>query len=229
MNLPASIPPLCTGETIQFFGGCIPFNGAVMAGLIAFSAAILTVIITSTVTLWISRGTRKATSLAALKRELFDARSQRLKEKHELRMQSEISLQKFREAAREDNRKRLEKASVELQKTYNGLVALIEEGPVYKDLRMIRETAKVLDVFGDFQSTVSHYAMPTRISASSLELVDHITKILLFLSPDQTVRGDSKRIALLQPLHEELDGMYRDFRAHCRDFDSDPDSYGVTR
>lgn len=223
MSSPTQVTAKCTGEMLELFGGCIPFNGAVMAGVLGLVGVILSAL----VTLWVSRGNRKTLSLAALKRELFDARAQRRKERHDLKIERERSLIKHRESVRADNRKRLEQASIELRKSVEGTIALIEEGPVFGDLRMIKETARVLDVFGDFQTTVGHYAIPPKISVATTELISHLTRILLTLSPQQEVRSDPIRIALLAPLKDKLNVQFDGFLTLCRAFDNDPDSFTI--
>lgn len=137
-------------------------------------------------------------------------------------IESYIQLEKWREGSWQRNLSRLEQASQNLTGTTSGLVSLIDEGPYFNDARMIQETARVLDVFGDFQTSVSHFAMPAEMSALSKELVSHITKILLSLSPCQKVRNSNERQTLLAPMRDDLKSMSNLFLSKCGDFERDP-------
>lgn len=136
-----------------------------------------------------------------------------------------VQLEKWREGAWQRNLSRLEQASKNLTGTTSGLVALIDEGPFYSDARMIQETARVLDVFGDFQSAVSHFAMPAEMAELSKELVGHITQILLTLSPTQKARESQERKALLGALKMELQAMSEQFLGKCGEFERDPSAF----
>lgn len=140
-------------------------------------------------------------------------------------IESYVQLEKWREGSWQRNLTRLEQASKDLMGTTSGLVSLIDEGPVFTDARMLQETARVLDVFGDFQTSVGHFAIPVEMSGLSKELVTHITKILLTLSPSQTVRKSSERMAMLAPLRTELKAMSEMFLKRCGDFERDPSTF----
>lgn len=136
-----------------------------------------------------------------------------------------VQLEKWREGAWQRNLARLEQASKDLTGTMSGLVSLIDEGPFYSDARMIQETARVLDVFGNFQSSASHFAMPGEMAELSKELVGRITHILLTLSPNQKVRQSQERKALLGSLKAELQARSEQFLDKCGDFERDPSAF----
>lgn len=140
-------------------------------------------------------------------------------------IESYVQLEKWREGSWARTLSRLEQASEDLQGTTAGLVSLIDEGPYFSDERMIQETARVLDVFGDFQTSVSHFAMPAEMSALSKALTNHVTKILLTLSPSQDVRASAERKALLAPLRSDLRQMSDLFLSKCSDFERDPSAF----
>lgn len=140
-------------------------------------------------------------------------------------IQSYVQLEKWREGAWERNLSRLEQASKDLMGTTAGVVSLIDEGPFYSDARMIQETARVLDVFGDFQSSVSHFAMPAEMAELSKALVAQVTRILLNLSPVEKVRRSEERKVLLGSLKAELKLMSDKFLSRCGDFERDPSSF----
>ena len=140
-------------------------------------------------------------------------------------IESYIQLEKWREESWHRNLSRLEQASKDLTGTAAGIFSLIDEGPYFSDTRMIQETARVLDVFGDFQTSVSHFAIPKDMSALAKELVSHITMILLTLSPSQAVRQSAERKALLAPLRVELETIADKFLNKCGDFERDPGAF----
>ena len=159
----------------------------------------------------------------------FMAQQERVNAEAEIRIKKEIEsyvqLEKWREGSWQRNLSRLELASKDLTGTVSGLVSLIDEGPFYTDVRMIQETARVLDVFGDFQTSVSHFGMPVEMSELSKELINHVTKILLTLSPSQQIRKSDERKALLVPLRAELKIMADRFLSKCGDFERDPSAF----
>jgi hypothetical protein len=140
-------------------------------------------------------------------------------------IESYVQLEKWREGSWERNLSRLEQASKDLLGTTAGLFSLIDEGPFFSDERMIQETARVLDVFGDFQTSVSHFAMPAEMSELSKTLTNHVTKILLTLSPMQDVRASDERKALLAPLRSDLKKMSDLFISKCSDFERNPTAF----
>ncbi len=162
-------------------------------------------------------------------RQRFMAGHDRASVEAEARIKSElesyIQIEKWREESWHRNLSRLERASKDLTGTAAGLFSLIDEGPYFSDERMIQETARVLDVFGDFQSSVSHFAIPKEMSQLAKELVSHITVILLTLSPTQSVRESAERKALLAPLRAELENMADRFLGKCGDFERDPSAF----
>lgn len=162
--------------------------------------------------------------MAGQDRALADAEA---RIKHEI--ESYVKLEKWREETWQRNLTRLEQASKDLTGTTAGLVSLIDEGPFFDDVRMIQETARVLDVFGDFQTSVSHFAMPAEMSELSRELVGQVTKILLTLSPYEQVRKSDERKALLAPLRAEMKTMAAKFLSKCGDFERDPSAFFIER
>lgn len=140
-------------------------------------------------------------------------------------IESYVKLEKWREATWQRNLTRLEQASKALIGTTAGLIALIDEGPFYDDARMIQETARVLDVFGYFQTSVSHFAMPAEMSDLSKELVGQVTKILLTLSPCEHIRKSDERKAKLAPLRVGLKATSNLFISKCGDFERDPSAF----
>ena len=174
------------------------------------------------------------------KRETFESSERTLRQRFmsghdrasveaEARIKSEIEsfiqLEKWREESWHRNLSRLEQASKDLTGTAAGIFSLIDEGPYFTDARMIQETARVLDVFGDFQTSVSHFAIPKEMSELAKELVSHITMILLTLSPSQAVRQSDERKALLAPLRTELETIADKFLSKCGDFERDPAAF----
>lgn len=159
----------------------------------------------------------------------FMAQHDRAQTEAEARIKEEVKsyvqLEKWREGAWERNLSRLEQASKALLGTTSGLVALVDEGPFYSDARMVQETARVLDVFGDFQSSVNHFAMPAEMAELSRELVGQVTKILLNLSPAEKVRRSEERKLLLNPLKAELKIKSDAFLRRCGDFERDPSAF----
>ena len=136
-----------------------------------------------------------------------------------------VKLEKWREETWQRNLTRLEQASKNLIGTTAGLISLIDEGPFYDDARMIEETARVLDVFGDFQTSVSHFAIPPELSGLSKALVGQVTRILLTLSPHEKIRKSHERKAMLTPLRKELQHLSNVFVSRCGDFERDPSSF----
>jgi hypothetical protein len=174
------------------------------------------------------------------KRESFEASERSLRQRFmvghdrasveaEARIKSEveafIQLEKWREESWHRNLSRLEQASKDLTGTVSGVFSLVDEGPYFSDERMISETARVLDVFGDFQTSVGHFAIPKEMAELAKTLVSHITRILLTLSPAQAIRESAERKALLAPLREELETLSDRFLRRCGDFERDPSEF----
>lgn len=171
-----------------------------------------------------SERTLRVRFMAGQDRALVDAEA---RIKHEI--ESYVKLEKWREETWQRNLSRLEQASKNLTGTTAGLISLIDEGPFFDDVRMIQETARVLDVFGDFQTSVCHFAMPAEMSELSKELVGQVTKILLTLSPYEQVRRSTERKALLAPLRAEMKAMSAKFMSKCGDFERDPSAFFIER
>jgi hypothetical protein len=167
-----------------------------------------------------SERTLRVRFMAGQDRALVEAES-RIKNE----IESYVKLEKWREETWQRNLTRLEQASKDLTGTTAGLISLIDEGPFYNDARMIQETARVLDVFGDFQTSVSHFAMPPEMSELSKALVGQVTKILLTLSPYEPIRKSEERKALLAPLRTELKVLSNLFISKCGDFERDPSAF----
>jgi hypothetical protein len=140
-------------------------------------------------------------------------------------IESYIQIEKWREESWHRNLSRLEMANKDLSGTVAGMFSLIDEGPYFSDQRMIDETARVLDVFGDFQTSVSHFAIPREMADIAKDLVSLMTKILLTLSPLQAVRESDERKALLAPLRGALETKADLFLARCGDFERDPGAF----
>ncbi len=162
-------------------------------------------------------------------RQRFMSGHDRASVEAEARIKSEIEsfiqLEKWREESWHRNLSRLEQASKDLTGTAAGIFSLIDEGPYFTDERMIQETARVLDIFGDFQTSVSHFAIPKEMSELAKELVKHITMILLSLSPTQAMRQSDERKALLAQLRAELETIADKFLSKCGDFERDPGAF----
>jgi hypothetical protein len=165
-------------------------------------------------------------------RQRFMAGHDRASVEAEARIKSEvqayIQLEKWREESWHRNLSRLEQASKDLTGTAAGVFSLIDEGPYFSDERMIAETARVLDVFGDFQTSVSHFAIPKEMAALAKVLVSHVTRIMLTLSPSQAVRESTERKALLAPLRAEMETLADRFLDRCGDFERDPAAFLAT-
>ena len=140
-------------------------------------------------------------------------------------LQSYIKLEKWREESWKRVLERLERAHRELEQTTVGLMGLIDDGPILTNLRMIKETAKVLDVFGDFQTSVRHFSLPETIETAASEFVELATRILLTLSPLQEVRQSEERKTLLHPLKAELIQLSSTFMRLCREFERNPSTF----
>ena len=162
-------------------------------------------------------------------RQRFMAGHDRASLEAQARIKSEIEafiqMEKWREESWHRNLSRLEQASKDLTGTASGIFSLIDEGPYFTDARMIQETARVLDVFGDFQSSVSHFAIPKEMAELAQGLVSLITTILLTLSPSQSVRQCPERKALLALLRTELEAVADKFLTKCSDFERDPSAF----
>jgi hypothetical protein len=225
---------------IEILGYCISSSDAVTAAIVAAVAS------TST-TLWklwsdhaLKDARQEFESSEREARELFETSERNKREAFESRhatanleaearirknLESYISLESWRSEAWQRNLTRLEQASQQLERASAGVEALIEEGAHFSNLRMIQETAKVLDVFGDFQTSVGHFALPTEISDLARELISHITKVLLTLSPLQEVRQSLERREMLAPLKIELKTLTRRFMKICGDFEHNPSQF----
>ena len=137
-------------------------------------------------------------------------------------IESYVRLEKWREESWHRNLSRLDQASKDLMGTTAGLMSLIDEGPFLCDARMVQETARVLDVFGDFQTSVTHFAMPAEMAELSQELIRLITQILLSLSPHQAVRESADYKARLMPMRAALKRGADGYLRRCGDFERDP-------
>jgi hypothetical protein len=146
-------------------------------------------------------------------------------ERIEKNLKSYINLEEWKKTAWKSTLDRLELAHTQLKSTCAGLCSLIDDGPHFSDLRMIAETAKVLDVFGDFQSTVGHFSCPTEIAAASQDLIALSTQILLTLSPAQQVRQSRERREMLEALKQNLILKVEAFFTLCRAFQRDPSRF----
>ncbi len=214
---------------IEPFGLCISQANAVSGALVAAVASLAT----TGGKIWFDLN-------VAGRREAFERRERELREAFE-RSQSQaaadaeeriqrnvhsyVKLEKWREESWQRLLRRLEQAAQELTRTSSGLTALIDEGPHYDDLRMIQETAKILDVFGDFQSSVGHFSLPASIADASQSLVSHMTKVLLTLSPIRAVRESDERRQMLIPLKEELIRLTKSFMHLCGEFERTPTKF----
>jgi flagellar biosynthesis GTPase FlhF len=136
-----------------------------------------------------------------------------------------IQMEKWKEQSWQRNLQRLEAAVEKLNRTSAGLKSLIDYGPLYDDLKMIQEAAGVLDIFGDFQTEVGHFALPAPMAALAKNLISHITKALLTLSPTQAVRQEPDRKAQLDALKIELIALVAQFNERCGDFERNPKAF----
>lgn len=135
-----------------------------------------------------------------------------------------IQLEKWKQESWKRKLERIQKASAELDDTVSGLILLIDDGPDLGDFKMITETAKVLDVFGDFQTSAKHYSLRGPVGQSAEALIKLITQILLTLSPIQEVRRSDKKKADLLPLKAAIIDLKSDFDRLCGQIDTDPRS-----
>lgn len=201
----------CTIESLDLVIACIPFSSAVVAALVS-----------AIVSLAISVFKIQKEQAAANARKKFETEERQAREAFEAKMLVHGHLATYTTEAWNRIRTRLEEASQQLTKTQSGLISLIDDGPNFDEWKMIRETANALDVFGDFQTTVNHFALPDEIAKASRELIGHMTKILLTLSPVQEVRQSMERKALLAPLKEYLEEISKNFLTLCRQFERNP-------
>lgn len=139
--------------------------------------------------------------------------------------------QKWRFNHREGMLERLAEAKIQLDDAIGGLNALVDRGPVYGNLTMITETANTLVFYSKFSKIMKHHSFKGPLGDHAQVLVDHITKLLLTLSPEQTIRADPARIELLKPLKSRLAVLGEQFAELCRDFDHNPHKYdyGATK
>lgn len=209
--------PSCFIE-IERIGLCIGQANAV-------SGAFLTALASLIATAWRIFADRDS----AKSRQRFEAQQQLAAADAEERIQknvkSYIQLEEWRAESWKRLLARFEQAALQLASTTSGLTNLIDEGPHFADLQMIKETAKVLDVFGDFQSSISHFGLPESMAQVSSELVAHVTKVLLTLSPLQSVRQSAERRNMLNPLRDDLIRLTSQFMKLCREFESNPSKF----
>ena len=133
-----------------------------------------------------------------------------------------VRLEKWREESWHRNLSRLDQASKDLMDTTAGLMSLIDEGPFLCDARMIQETARVLDGFGAFQTSATHFAMPADMAQLSQGLIRLMTEILLALHPQQAVRQSADYQARLAPMRAALKRDADGYLRRCGDFERDP-------
>ena len=225
---------------IEPFGLCISQANAVSGAFLTAIASLLGTVWKTYADKGIANQRQAFEASEQEKRQVFEAAEREARENFEQsqstasdntqervqqNLESYIKLEKWREESWQRVLARLEKASQELQKTASGLTTLIDEGPHFDDLRMIKETAKVLDVFGDFQTLVGHFSLPESISDASNEIVNHVTRVLLTLSPLQEVRQSDARKALLSPLRTDLVRLTSSFMKLCREFERNPSTF----
>jgi hypothetical protein len=222
---------------IQPFGICIAQTNAVSGAFVAAIAALVTTFLKLFYDLRESKQRRKFEVSERKAREKFEQdQSQRQKEFEaneareagnraadiQRKLQDYVQLGKWREASWVEKKVLIDTALKQFATASSGLCAVIEYGPVYDDLKMIKETAKVLDVFGDFQTSVAHRSLPSEIQAQASDLISHTTKILLTLSPVQAVRGQPERRATLENLKTELLAREASFNSLCAEFEHNP-------
>lgn len=154
-------------EAIDVLWNYMPHANTTTAACIAAVAAFIVAIINS----YVVRMERKA-------RERFEASERRARQQHdtqerearEMFERQHTSAQSCSELSKEAwrrNIERLETASGQLSRTVAGVVMLIDEGPQLNDFRMIKETAKVLDVFGLTRTSQVPYKRCAQVSPRS--------------------------------------------------------------
>ena len=143
----------------------------------------------------------------------------------ETAMQDYIKLGEWREESWERTRQRLDQVTALLNATVARIGSLIDQGPSYEDLQMIRETATALDSLANFKTEALHYSLPASISREIAKIIDQITKILLTLSPHQRVRQSSERKEALNERRTELSSLTTTYAQLCRKFIQNPKDF----
>jgi hypothetical protein len=139
--------------------------------------------------------------------------------------ESSVKLANYREESWHRVRTRLDEATGHLKETTSRLEKLVEDGPHFDDMRMVKETAEVLDVFGDFQTSVVHFTLPPRLAEAATDLISHYTTVLLTLSPLKEVRQSEERRLLLAPLKVGVTQRSKGFQDLCAEFERDPSKF----
>jgi hypothetical protein len=229
---------------IQPFGICIAQANAVSGALVAAFAALITTVLKLAFDIRESRRRQAFEQSEREAREKFEREQSERQRGFEAaeavaatnrasqlqqNIQDYVQLGKWREASWVEKKALLEKALEEFDSTYVRLGAVIKFGPTYDDLKMIQETASALDVFGDFQSSMSHRLIPNQIKVLADDLISQTTRILLTLSPVQKVRGDADRRATLEALYTELASRKAEFEALCAEFEHNPPKFDPPR
>ena len=132
---------------------------------------------------------------------------------------------KWKDERRTEKLMRLRAIADHLNETYSGVDDLVREGPIYGDLKMIVKTAPVLESFAKFNRDVSSFLLGVPFAEHGKHLAEHVTKILLTLSPSQAVRNSQERKDLLHQLMEQLLDKKSAFERLCNLFENDPDEF----
>lgn len=208
-------------------------GGQVAAAIVAAATAVFVLVVRAA----FDRGERKA-------KEEFEAtqavKKQKANEKTLLRLEEQKSVLAREIAEHGDRRKwqverrermllRIGEAKSLLDKAVSGLNGLVDKGPGFSNMEMITETARALDPYSQFKEKMSHYSVAVPFETLSATLNDHVTQLLLTLSPQQEVRDSPERKRLLKPIKLHLEDLSRQFADLCRDFEREPSKfdYGV--
>lgn len=160
-----------------------------------------------------------------LKRLTFEQAQATDEAARETAMQDYIKLGKWHEESWERTRQRLDQVTALLNATVARIGSLIDQGPSYEDLQMIRETATALDSFANFKTEALHYSLPASIAREITKITDQITKILLTLSPHQHVRQSPERKETLDERRVELTTLTAQYSELCRKFIQNPKDF----
>jgi hypothetical protein len=136
-----------------------------------------------------------------------------------------ISQKKWRDERRDHRLALLHSAAIQLRTTIDDIANLVGFSPAYDDFQMISETAKVLDSLSTLKLSLSHLSLPGHFSEAGRSLLDKITRLLLTLSPDRSVRQQSERKARLAVLVDELREEGSAFETHCRRYENSPSDF----
>ena len=155
-------------------------------------------------------------------RQKFEMRLSKDLAEREQRLQDYVLSQEWQLKLWSETKDSIEKMRRHLKATTSRLDAVVKCGGFLKNVEMIKQTAQVLDVFGDFQSSVEERPLPWWIQEQAGALVRSITVLLISLSPVQDKRADPTRQELLDGMWVERQKECDDFLELCALFERDP-------